>query len=61
MASEKAEVELKRLRREQRKIKEDEIFGGLSFAECALYAEKMVRINQIEIELAATKGHPPSA
>lgn len=53
MAKEKPESELKRLRVEQKKAQQDEVFGGLSPAERAAYNEKTNRINELEIELTA--------
>lgn len=54
MAKEKPESELKRLRTEQSKVRQDEVFGGLSPAERAVYNAKADRINQLEIELTAS-------
>jgi hypothetical protein len=54
VAKETPESELKRLRAEQIKALEDEVFGGLSRAERAAYEGKTKRINQLEIELTAS-------
>jgi hypothetical protein len=54
VAKEKPESELTRLREEQKKAQQDEVFGGLSLAERAAYNEKTNRINALEIELAAS-------
>ena len=56
MAKEKPESELKRLRDEQYKTRQDEVFGGLSPAERTEYNRKRKRINDLEIELAASAG-----
>jgi hypothetical protein len=53
VAKENAEFELKRLRAEQAKTRQDEVFGGLSPAERAGYDAKTKRINELEIALAA--------
>ncbi len=44
-------VELARLRREQRKTRQDEIFGGLNAAERSAYDAKSERIHTLELEL----------
>ena len=54
MAREKPTSELLRLLKEQTKALEDEVFGGLSSAERAEYNRKTKRINELEIEIAAT-------
>ena len=54
MAKEKPESELNRLRTEQRKTRQDEVFGGLSPAELAAYDGKTKRIDELETALAAT-------
>ena len=56
VAKEKPESELKRLRNEQYKTRQDEVFGGLSPAERTEYNRKRKRINDLEIELAASAG-----
>lgn len=43
--------ELIRLRKEQTKTREEEVFGGLLPAERAQYDQKAQRINELEIEL----------
>jgi hypothetical protein len=48
MAKEKPESELKRLRTEQDKTRQDEVFGGLSAAEQAAYNGKSERIHELE-------------
>jgi len=53
VAKEKPESELKRLRTEQEKTRQDEVFGGLSPAERVAYDKKTKRINELVIELAA--------
>ena len=55
MLKEKSEFELKRLRAEQGKTRQDEVFGGLSQAERDAYDGKIKRINELEIELAAMR------
>jgi hypothetical protein len=54
MAREKPESELKRLRAEQNKTRQDEVFGGLSPAERAEYEEKSERIHELEREVLAS-------
>jgi hypothetical protein len=51
MAIEKRESELKRLRIEQNKSRQDEVFGGLSPAERAKYEGKSERIHKLESEI----------
>jgi hypothetical protein len=53
VAEEKPEIELKRLRVEQGKARQDEVFGGLTPAERAAFNARTKRINELEIELAA--------
>ena len=54
MAKEKPESELKRLRVEQKKAQQDEVFGGLSLSERKEYDRRTKRINQLEIEIQAS-------
>jgi hypothetical protein len=54
MAREKHEFELKRLRTEQSKTRQDEVFGGLSPAELAEYNRKSERIHELESEIHAS-------
>jgi hypothetical protein len=54
MAREKHEFELKRLRAEQNKTRQDEVFGGLSPAEQAEYNRKSERIHELESEIQAS-------
>jgi hypothetical protein len=51
MAKEQHESELKRLRTEQNKTRQDEVFGGLSSAERAKYDGKSERIHKLESEI----------
>jgi hypothetical protein len=51
MLEETRESELKRLQTEQRKMREDEVFGGLSVQEQAEYKKKVERIGSLEIEI----------
>ena len=53
MAQEKPESELARLREEQRKTRQDEVFGGLSLAERARYNGKAERIHVLESTIQA--------
>jgi hypothetical protein len=53
MAMEKRETELKRLRTEQNKTRQDEVFGGLSRAEQAEYNRKADRIHELEGKIQA--------
>jgi hypothetical protein len=55
---EKRESELKRLRAEQYKTLQDEVFGGLSPAEQAEYNRKSERIHELESKIQNT--HSPS-
>jgi len=48
VAKEQPESELKRLRNEQSKARQDEVFGGLSHAERAEYNGKAERIHELE-------------
>jgi hypothetical protein len=61
MATEKPESELTRLRKEQNKTQQDEVFGGLSPAERAEYNGKAQRINELEIALTASAGAKKSS
>jgi hypothetical protein len=54
MAREKHESELKRLRTEQNKTRQDEVFGGLSPAEQAEYNRKSERIHELESKIQAS-------
>ncbi|MGA9391669.1 MAG: hypothetical protein WBV69_14615 [Candidatus Sulfotelmatobacter sp.] len=51
MGIETRQSELMRLRREQRKTREDEVFLGSSAAERAEYEKKEDRINELERNL----------
>jgi hypothetical protein len=61
MAKEKPESELTRLRKEQNKTQQDEVFGGLSPAERAEYNGKAQRINELEIALTTSAGAKKSS
>jgi hypothetical protein len=52
MKSETAEVELVRLRKEQSKTRQDQIFGGLSSGEWSAYEKKEGRIRELELQLS---------
>jgi hypothetical protein len=54
MAPEIHESELKQLRKEQNKARQDEGFGGLSRAERAEYNRKEERIHQLERQIQAS-------
>ena len=54
MVSEKPEGELKRLLNEQRKARQDEVFGGFSPTERAEYEEKADRIHALESEMQSS-------
>ncbi|MGA8622231.1 MAG: hypothetical protein WB660_27385 [Candidatus Sulfotelmatobacter sp.] len=54
MEKENPQSELSRLRKEQSKARQDEVFGGLSPAERAEYNEKAKRIDELKIELRAS-------
>jgi hypothetical protein len=56
MKSETADVELARLRKEQKKTRQDEIFGGLTDEERSAYENKAHRIRQLEFELSGRNG-----
>jgi hypothetical protein len=60
MADQKLQSELTRLRKQQDKARQDEVFGGLSHVERAEYEARANRINDVEIELQ-TKGGKPSS
>lgn len=53
MEKEQAKSELERLQKEQRKARQDEVFGGLTKVELAEYDAKAKRISELEIELTA--------
>jgi hypothetical protein len=53
MAEEKPESELARLREEQSKTRQEEVFGGLSLAERAQYNAKAERIHVLERTIQA--------
>jgi len=53
MPHENARSELIRLLKEQLKIRQAEVFGGLSTTERGQYDRNSTRINELEIELAA--------
>jgi hypothetical protein len=55
MANQKLHSELTRLRREQSKAREAEVFGGFSRAERGEYEARANRIHDVEIELDHTK------
>jgi hypothetical protein len=54
VATEQLESELKRLRKEQRKTRQDEVFGGLSTVEKAEYNGKARRVHELERKLQAS-------
>jgi hypothetical protein len=54
MPMQKRESELKRLRAEQYKSLQDEVFGGLSPAERARYEVKSERIHELESKIQAS-------
>jgi hypothetical protein len=56
MKPETADVELARLRKEQRKTRQDEIFGGLTGDERSAYQNKADRIRELEFELSRRDG-----
>jgi hypothetical protein len=62
MAVEKRESELMRLRAEQYKTLQDEIYGGLSPAEQAEYRRRADRIRELEgkIQGSAVRGSQPA-
>jgi hypothetical protein len=60
MEFETHEDELARLRREQSKTREDQIFGGLSLEEWDRYEIKEERIRQLELKVARTRLGPAS-
>jgi hypothetical protein len=51
VAKETLESELKRLKQDQRKMREDEVFLGLTPAERAVFNEKLARISSLEIKI----------
>jgi hypothetical protein len=54
VTTEQPESELKRLRHEQRKTRQDEVFGGLSPVEEAEYNGKAKRVHDLESKIQAT-------
>jgi hypothetical protein len=58
MEFETHEDELSRLRREQSKTREDQVFGGLSPEEWDSYEIKEERIRQLELKVARTRRSP---
>jgi hypothetical protein len=54
MVEEKPQFELTRLRKEQNKARQDEVFGGLSPAERAEYNGKAERIHELESNFPAS-------
>jgi hypothetical protein len=50
MGHETPQFELARLRKEQNKARQDEVFGGLTPAERTEYDERKKRINELESE-----------
>jgi hypothetical protein len=58
---EKPESELKRLRAEQNKSRQNEVFGGFSPAERIEYEVKSERIHTLEIEILAGAGAEQNA
>ena len=53
---ENPKAELARLRTEQDKTRQDEVFGGLSHAERAAYDSREERIHDLEIECSNNGG-----
>jgi len=51
MANQSLQSELTRLRKQQAKARQDEVFGGLSRAERAEYDARANRIHEVETEL----------
>jgi hypothetical protein len=56
MKSETPEAEVARLRREQSKTRQDQIFGGLSSEEWSAYEHKEKRIRELEFQLSRRDG-----
>ena len=54
MVEEKPQFELIRLRKEQSKDRQDEVFGGLSPAERAAYNRKSERIHELQGDFQAS-------
>ena len=54
MVQKTSQSELTRLRKEQNKARQNEVFGGLSPAERAEYNEKAERIHELESEIQAS-------
>ncbi len=52
MPKEKADSEVKRLRKEQEKTRRDEVFGGLTNAERSEYERKSDRIHELESKIS---------
>jgi hypothetical protein len=60
MEFETHEDELSRLRREQSKTREDQVFGGLSPQEWDRYEVKEERIRELQFKASRTKLGPAS-
>jgi hypothetical protein len=60
MAFETHEDELSRLRREQSKTREDQVFGGLSPDEWDRYEVKEERIRELQLKMSRPKLGPAS-
>jgi hypothetical protein len=56
MKPETADAELARLRKEQSKTRQDQIFGGISSAERSAYENKADRIRELEFQLSRHNG-----
>ena len=56
MLEEKPQFELIRLRKEQNKARQDEVFGGLSPAERAEYNGKAERIHELESDFRRARS-----
>jgi hypothetical protein len=56
MAREKPESELKRLKQEQNKARQDEVFGGLSPVEWAEFNGRVKRIHELESDIQVSYG-----
>jgi hypothetical protein len=56
MKFETAEAEVARLRGEQSKTRQDQIFGGLSSEEWSAYERKEKRIHELEFQLSRRDG-----
>jgi hypothetical protein len=59
MMTEVPQLELERLRKQQAKARGDEVFGGLTTEELAVYDRRQRRIRELELDLSETEESEP--